>query len=392
MIFYTCRFSTFRRALDAEMREATKLGITQETKMAPRQDVTVEEETKLWELQLLGDNSAESLVNTLYFYNGKLFGLRSNEHRMLRVCNFKVLNNLIIFDESVSKTFHGGLKDLKKEPRFIKHECHKVGEFHIPCLQSMYSLYLDKVKDIARIVEAFYLRPKRDRSMGYEKSAIGLCSLNKILPDKLCAKAGLPRKTSHCLRITCATALFQNGVEEKIIRERTGHTSNALLKYQLSSKTQTAKASAVLGPSVYVQGKKEGMGKVVQGDSNFPSFVCNFASNFGKEILDNVQDNVLPCSSSNFQDNTSLSQSTNFEFDVLDDVLSNLSLPCSTLSNVDVSDDALAKINLPCSSNFEFDVSDDVLANLSLPTSTSIVKNVASNAVFNNCSINFHLK
>jgi hypothetical protein len=155
------------------MRDATKHGIAKDTKMLQRDNLTDQDEAKFWELQLLGSNSAESLINTVYFYNGKLFGLRSNEHRMLRVCNIKVLDNFIIFDETSSKTFHGGLKDLKKEPRYIKHECHKVGEIHTPCLLSIYSLYLDKVKDIAGRVDAFYFRPKRDGSMGSRKVQSG---------------------------------------------------------------------------------------------------------------------------------------------------------------------------------------------------------------------------
>ena len=64
------------------------------------------------------------------------------------------------------------------------------------------------------------MRLKRDGSFGYEKSPIGLDTLNTILPEKLCARAGLPRKTSHCLRITCAQRLFQNSVEEKIAGQR----------------------------------------------------------------------------------------------------------------------------------------------------------------------------
>ena len=65
----------------------------------------------------------------------------------------------------------------------------------------------------------------------YKESPVGLCTLNKILPVKLCEKAGLEKKTSHCLRVTCASTLFQEGVEEKLVRERTGHKSNAFYVY-----------------------------------------------------------------------------------------------------------------------------------------------------------------
>ena len=59
-------------------------------------------------------------------------------------------------------------------------------------------------------------------------------TLNKVLPD-LCEAAGVKRKTAHCLRVTYASSLFNAGVEEKLIRERTGHRSNALLKYEKPS-------------------------------------------------------------------------------------------------------------------------------------------------------------
>ena len=60
---------------------------------------------------LLGCQSAKSLLNTVNYYNGKLFGLRGGEHRNT-VANFELGNNFIRFEENVAKTFHGGLTDL----------------------------------------------------------------------------------------------------------------------------------------------------------------------------------------------------------------------------------------------------------------------------------------
>ena len=56
---------------------------------------------------------------------------------------------------------------------------------------------------------------------------MGINKLNDILPE-MCKAAGLKRKTSHCLRVTCASSLFNAGVEEKLIRERTGHRSDSV--------------------------------------------------------------------------------------------------------------------------------------------------------------------
>ena len=140
--FYYNRFATFLKVLDAEMKDATKCGVAQKCQRDLREEITEDEEGILWEKGLFGGHSAESLMYTIYFFNGKLFGLRACEHRLLRFCNICVKESLIIFYESLSKTFHGGLKDLKKKPRLIKHKCHEIGDEHDRCLAASYSLYI----------------------------------------------------------------------------------------------------------------------------------------------------------------------------------------------------------------------------------------------------------
>ena len=124
----------FRKTLDGEMKDATKCGVAQASKMSEKEEITEREETILWDMALLGANTAESLLNAVYFYNGKLFGLRAGEHRLIRLSNIVVEGNKIVFDEFRSKTYKGGLKDLKNKPRYIVHICHKNGESHSPCL------------------------------------------------------------------------------------------------------------------------------------------------------------------------------------------------------------------------------------------------------------------
>ena len=72
---------------------------------------------------------------------------------------------------------------------------------------------------------AFYYKASKAK-FGFEKVKVGINTLNK----DLCEAAGVKRKTEYCLRVTCASFLFNAGVEEKLLRERTGHRSNALLK------------------------------------------------------------------------------------------------------------------------------------------------------------------
>ena len=79
------------------------------------------DKNKFWTLGLLGKNSAKSLLNVVYFYNEKLFGLRASEHRNVSLEKFEIGDNYIRFEENLSKTFHRVLLDLKYEPCVVKH-------------------------------------------------------------------------------------------------------------------------------------------------------------------------------------------------------------------------------------------------------------------------------
>ena len=62
----------------------------------------------------------------------------------------------------------------------------------------------------------------------------------------LCRAVGIKKKTAHCLRVTCAARLFQSRVDEKLIRDRTVHVSNALFKYENASEDQAKHVSNIL--------------------------------------------------------------------------------------------------------------------------------------------------
>ena len=68
---------------------------------------------------MLGQSTAKSLLNSIYFYNGEIFGLRGGEYRNLSLTNFELGSNYIRFEENLCKTFHGGITDLKYVPKTI---------------------------------------------------------------------------------------------------------------------------------------------------------------------------------------------------------------------------------------------------------------------------------
>ena len=193
-----------------------------------KERITAQEEDLLWQKGLLGSSSSEALLNSVYFYNGKLFGLRSAEHRHITLNNFVIGDNFIKFEENVSKTFHGGLLDLNYEPRVVRHICHEEGKEHTTrCLVKIYWLYISLAEIYNKNGNAFYCRPDI-KQLGFFKSAVGVNTLAKILPN-MCKAVGMKVKTSHSLRVTCATALLEKDVEEKLIRNRTVHTLGLML-------------------------------------------------------------------------------------------------------------------------------------------------------------------
>ena len=57
-----------------------RTGMTAKTRKEEKEAITEEEEELFWEKGLLGNSTSKSLLNTVYFYNGKLFGLTEAEN------------------------------------------------------------------------------------------------------------------------------------------------------------------------------------------------------------------------------------------------------------------------------------------------------------------------
>ena len=93
------------------MKEGTRQGIGIASKKEEKLPVSEEDENKFSDMGLLGKNSAKALLNVVYSYNGKLWGLRSSEHWNICLNNCEIGDNYIRFEENVSKTLHGGLLD-----------------------------------------------------------------------------------------------------------------------------------------------------------------------------------------------------------------------------------------------------------------------------------------
>ena len=70
------------------MKDASREGVHIKFQKEEKEFVTAEKETKFWEMNLLGMIPAKSLLYSEYFYIGKIFGLRGEDHRNIVLNNF----------------------------------------------------------------------------------------------------------------------------------------------------------------------------------------------------------------------------------------------------------------------------------------------------------------
>ena len=117
----------FRTTLDSEMKCLSSTDQYIHKRQAEL--ITVEDESLLWELGLLGTTSPTVLLHTLVYMVGLYFALRSgSEHRRLRYTPAQIQliekphsHPYLIYQENISKTNQGGLHSRTKQPKKVNH-------------------------------------------------------------------------------------------------------------------------------------------------------------------------------------------------------------------------------------------------------------------------------
>jgi len=245
-------FADFRGSLDAEMKRLQQLGIGSTKQQA--ETLTDTEEDSLWEKGLLGDHTPQTLLDTIIFYNGYYFALRSGkEHRQLRrnPCQIQVVEHpgeraFLRYTEDVSKNRPGGLKGRNIKPKVVVQ--HANLEDSKRCFVRLFKLYMSLCPDNAPD-HALYLRPANHPTANcwYSKQPLGHTTLSKTVA-RLCTSAGIQgHKTNHSLRATTTSRLYHSGVDEQLVMERTGHRSlEGVRSYKRTSEAQREALSDIL--------------------------------------------------------------------------------------------------------------------------------------------------
>jgi hypothetical protein len=243
------RFKELHSVCDRLYRDLRKKGIGANPKKAEL--ITPEDERQLWETGVLGIHSPASLLNAVFYYNGKNFHLRGGqEHRFLSVSQIQRYQNpnRYVYIETGSKNRSGGINDYKLQNKVVPIVANPEVEY---CHIKLLDLYLSKNPPGHQ--GSFYLRPailsseKQDLPW-FTSQPMGKNQLSKMVSNMF-QKAGISGKnvTNHSLRASGTTQLYRAGAPENIIQERTGHKSlDALQLYERTSMDQHENVSKVL--------------------------------------------------------------------------------------------------------------------------------------------------
>lgn len=245
-------YKKLHNVIDNRFKELTKEGVGCESKHT--EIITKDEENLLWASGVLGLDTPRALLNAVFYYSGKNFCLRGGqEHRDLKISQFTREHDHYIYTENSSKNRQGGWAQLRLENKRVKIYANtKAGD---RCLVYILDRYISKLPVQAKERDFFYARPLiavpfDQKKPWFYSMPIGKNSLNSMFKD-MCAEAGVSgHKTNHSLRATGASELFEAGVPEKIIKERTGHRSlEALRLYERTTRDQHQAVSVILSSS-----------------------------------------------------------------------------------------------------------------------------------------------
>ena len=249
--FKNPEFDAFRKTLDAEMKRLRRIS---DVPLGPKraEPFSEMEEEILWEKGLLGSHSPQALVDTMVFKAGLYFALRSgDEHRRPKFSSIRLVEKpgctpCLVYTEAASKNNPGGLKHRKLQNKQVTHYANS--ERPERCFVELYKKYCSH-RPVDVIGDTFYLSPlsKPKGMVWFKNQPIGIHTLASTV-KRLCEKAGIEGyKTNHSLRVTTATRLFQSGVDEQLIMERTGHRStDGIRAYKRSCPEQAEQLSKVL--------------------------------------------------------------------------------------------------------------------------------------------------
>ena len=149
----------------------------------------------------------------------------------------------------MSKNHPGGLKGRNIKPNVVYHHANTSNPQ--PCFIRLYKRYMELCPPDAP-ADSFYLHPSHSptETCWFSRRPLGHNHLGSTV-SKMCKSAGNDGfKTNHSLRDTSTSRLYQSGVDEQLVMERTGHRSiKGVSSYKCTSDEQHMALSDILNGS-----------------------------------------------------------------------------------------------------------------------------------------------
>ena len=141
-----------------------------------------------------------------------------------------------------SKNYQGSLQHRRVIPKDLR--IYAKPELGDRCVVGCFQLYLSLIpKEGGFYRRALYGSPPR-----FSSQLVGFHTLEKIVPE-FCKQAGFNgRFTNHSGKVTCATQLFEEHVDEQLIKLQTGHRSDTVRAYKRPTKSHALQVSNILQP------------------------------------------------------------------------------------------------------------------------------------------------
>ena len=249
-------FEEVSNVLDNVMCECTEANVG----VNPRQTeiISYEDEEKLWQNNILGEDTPNKLWDTVLFLIGlNVYLCACEEHYLLRrdmpdqKSQISFQNNdqgvrcMVYQEDSITKTHDGGLNDMRCDRKIVWVYPNKEKPARCPVrLVQKYLALCPKTKKRSN----FYLHSLQHPTpiQWYGEQVVGIHSIAKVVKG-LMEKANIPGFfTNHSTKCTEGTHLFRAGVSRKLVKEATGHSSDAVDKYQITSDKQRETMSNII--------------------------------------------------------------------------------------------------------------------------------------------------
>ena len=246
-------FKEIRNTLDNIMKERSAEGIPGR----PERDyISEEHEQILWSKGILGEDSPDKLRQTIFFLVGVRFGLRGlkEQHDLRRYPDSQINlvkidgKDALVYREFQSKTRQGGISDRGKvSPRVLYAFCNG---HRARCFVELFHKYLFLGPPGNHSWPRFYVQTDSKWQPGsdywYTNRPVGKNTLAKYIQNMM-SEAGIEGHfRNHSTRKSTCTRLFQKGMDPQLIKEQTGHKSEAIMRYKKSNLEMKKQVSDML--------------------------------------------------------------------------------------------------------------------------------------------------